>query len=379
MKYTTYVGAYTGNLRYDGIHVLESDAESGDFRTVNVIDEYRNPIYMALNRDCTRLYAAIDGCKPSARGRDGGLVAFRLDNRGERLTRLNSIATGWTGPCYVALSPDECSLVYAEYACGTAGFAMLKADGSLDEACAGTSGKINPRCQVQHVGVGSNLPRQDRAHAHCAVVTPDGKFLMVVDLTLDRIVAYDFAGMPKPLIPVPSASIDTKAFAPGAGPRHIVFHPNGKLAFVVFELLNLVASFRYTGEGFEHVSVLPLMRDEAAMKGCKAAAIKVSEDGTQVFCSNRDISRHGFDSISVFNLDQTSGKLEFLNNAKLGGAFPRDFEFMPGGRFCLAGLKESWQLASYAYDREKGSFSRLATMEGIHRPLFVKFNLRSAH
>lgn len=378
MKYTTYVGSYTDDLHREGIHILECDSETGDFRTLDAISDFRSPTYMALNRDGSRLYAAITDDKFGPRGRDGGLVAFSLNAQGDHLTRLNTIATGWTGPCHVSLSPDERALLYAEYSCGTAGFVDLRPDGSLDPAFASTPNQINSRCQVQHVGDGPNKPRQDRAHAHCSIVTPDSKFQLVVDLTLDKIVAYDFRNRDQGMKEVPTASIDTRKFAPGAGPRHIVFHPNGKLAFVVFELLNLVASFRYTGDGFEVVSVLPLMTEEAAMKGCKAAAVKVSEDGTQVFCSNRDISRSGFDSISVFNLDPSSGRLEFLNNAKVGGMFPRDFEFMPGGKFCLVGLKESWCLASFAYDRVKGTLNRVASMEGVYRPLYFKFNLRSA-
>ena len=59
MKYTTYVGSYTGAGHNEGIHILESDAETGDFRLMNVIDTVADPIYMALNRDCTRLYTVL--------------------------------------------------------------------------------------------------------------------------------------------------------------------------------------------------------------------------------------------------------------------------------------------------------------------------------
>ena len=341
-KYTAYVGSYTGESHNDGIHVFECDAGTGDFKTIAVYDAYENPTYMALNRDGTRLYSVLGRRAFGPGGRNGGLAAFSLGGAaGEKLTFMNEIPTGWTVPCHVSLDPSEKALVYAEYSCGTAGYADLKADGSIDPACAGKAGEVNARCQVRHEGDGPNKPRQDRAHAHCSVVTPDGRFQMVVDLTLDKVMAYDFANRAEGMKLVPAACIDTRKFAPGAGPRHIVFHPNGKFAYVVFELGNLVASFRYTGEGFEHVATLPLLTSKEAMEACKAAAIKVSEDGTQLFCSNRDISRSGYDSISVFNIDPATGAMEFLNNARLGGSFPRDFQFFPGGRFCLAGLKES--------------------------------------
>jgi 6-phosphogluconolactonase len=379
MKYTAYVGCATGEDRKEGIRVLECDASTGSFRTLAVYDAYAGTTYMALNRDGTRLYSVLGRSSFGPGGRNGGLAAFTLGGPVcDRLSLMNEIPTGWTIPCHVSLDPSEKALVYAEYSCGTAGYADLAADGSIDAACAGCPGEVNARCQVRHKGDGPNKPRQDSAHAHCSVVTPDGRFQMVVDLALDKVMAYDFAQRSEGMRLVPKACIDTRRLAPGAGPRHIVFHPNGKFAYVVFELGNLVASFRYTGEGFEHVATLPLMKSGEAMDACKAAAVKVSEDGTQLFCSNRDISRSGHDSISVFNIDPSTGAMEFLNCAGLGGSFPRDFQFFPGGRFCLVGLKESWRVCSFAYDRAKGSFERVAAMEGVYRPLFFAFNLRTA-
>ncbi len=370
MRYITYVGGYTSAEHPQGIHVLESDAETGAFRVVHVIDTVQQAIYMTLNRDCTMLYSTLARTAFGADRRNGGIAAFKLNATGEQLELVNEIPTGWSTPCYITLDPAEKALVYAEYACGTAGYADLRADGSIEPACAAASCTINPRCQVQHVGEGPNKPRQDSAHAHCALVTPDGKYQLVVDLTLDKIVAYDFVNRAQGLKAVPAASIDTGKIAPGAGPRHIVFHPNGKLVFVLFELHNLVASYRYTGEGFEFLDIQSLLpKDVTGLS--KAAAIKLSEDGSQVFCSNR-----GHDSITVFNVDAATGKLEYLNNSRLGGKFPRDFEFFPGGKFCLVGLKEDWRVASFAYDKTNGSFTPVAAAEGIHRPLFFKFKTK---
>jgi len=366
VKYITFVGSYTDKTHPEGIHILESDAETGDFHCLDVIKTLESPTYMALNRAGTRLYSVVGREAFGPRGRQGGLIAFAVD--GAKLTPLNEIPTGWTIPCHVSLDPAEKTLVYAEYSCGTAGYADLRADGSLDPAFAGAANAVNARCQVQHAGDGPNKPRQDKAHAHCAVVTPDGRYLMVVDLSLDQVKAYDFLNRAQGLKEVPAATIHTQPL--GSGPRHIVFHPNGRLAFVIHELGNRVSSYRYDGETFTHVETKDLL-DPAFSEFSKAAAVKISGDGSQVFCSNR-----GHDSITVFNLDADTGKLEFLNNAKLDGKFPRDFEFMPGGKFCLAGLKESWRLVSYAYDREKGTFDRVAKMDDIYRPLFFTFKTR---
>jgi len=365
MKYITYVGSYTDAEHPDGVHIMESDAETGAFRTLGVLNTFESPIYMALNRECTRLYTVLARSSFGPAGRNGGIAAFAV--KGDKLEFINDIRTGWTIPCYISLDPSEKSLVYAEYSCGTAGFADLCDDGSIDNAFSGVPNTVDPRCQVQHVGEGPNKPRQNSAHAHCAVVTPDGKYMMVVDLSLDKVVAYDFANRAQGLKAVPAATIDTGRIAPGAGPRHIVFHPNGRIAFVLFELGNLVASYRYTGEGFEFVekhSILPA----GTICTTKAAAIRLSPDGSQVLCSNR-----GHDSIMAFNVDPETGKMEELACTKLCGQYPRDFQFMPGGKFILAGLKESWRIASYAYDAKTGKLEEVARQDGIFRPLFFAF------
>ena len=108
-------------------------------------------------------------------------------------------------------------------------------------------------------------------------------------------------------------------------------------------------------------------REMRASSACASSR----KDGSQLFCSNR-----GHDSITVFNVDAGTGKMAFLNNAKLGGQFPRDFAFFPGGKFCMVGLKESWRLASFAYDRAKGTFDLVASMEGVYRPLFFTFKTK---
>ena len=122
MKYTTYVGSYTGDARTDGIHIFESDAETGDFRTMRVIDTLRNPTYMALNRACTRLYTVCD-CPDLAKGwLSGGLAAFAVEGQGDRLAQIDRVLTGWGTACHVSLDPAERAVVYADYGSGTAGY-----------------------------------------------------------------------------------------------------------------------------------------------------------------------------------------------------------------------------------------------------------------
>lgn len=355
MKYITYIGHNT-DAKKEGIRILATDAETGKFellRTLNV----ENAIYMALNKDMTRLYTTLSSPEFGATGRvNGGLAAYEI--QGDNLKLINQIATGRTTPCHVSMASDEKAIVYAEYGCATAGACELEANGAL--------GKLQPTIELTGE-VGPNKPRQDKPHSHCAIVTPDNKYLCVVDLGLDQIKVYDYAnrmtnGGFKELT---DKTIHT--LPAGAGPRHIIFHPNGKLCFVIFELGNLVTSFRYDGESFQPVMTLPLLPGEFR-DFSKAAAIKLSEDGTRLFCSNR-----GHDSITVFAVNPDNGEMTRLKILKLGGEFPRDFEFAPGGKVLLAGLKMSGIMRSYIFDRDSCSIEPVMDMRDWYRPLYVKF------
>jgi len=352
MKYIAYVGHQTDD-RNEGIRILEADADTGRFRQLRLL-HVPNAIYMAINRAKTRLYTSFSDPLFGPKGKTGGLAAYEI--KGDDLVKINALGTGATTPCHVSLSPDEKALVYAEYSGATAGFVDISGDGSLK----------GPAVQTCITGeTGPNKPRQDKPHAHCALVSPDGRNLCIVDLGVDQVKVYDWAARADGLKELPERTIRT---APaGAGPRHIIFHPNGKLAFVIFELGNCVTSYRYDGESFRPVQQLSLL--PAGFTGfSKAAAIKLSEDGTQLFCSNR-----GHDSIAVFAVDPDSGALALLNVMKLGGAFPRDFEFMPGGKFLCVGLKMTGQLCSYAYDSSKCTIEPVMEMAGMYRPLFIAF------
>ena len=361
MKYTTYVGTITDAEHTAGIYILESDAETGAFRVVGTVSDGENPTYMALTRDCSRLYTVTGRPGFGGKGKNGGLAAYRVV--GERLEPINCVPTGHTVPCHISLSPDERTLVWAEYSHATAGCVELAEDGSITAR----------RQTVQHSGDGPNKPRQDKAHAHCAIVTPDSRHLLVVDLGIDEVKAYDFARRAEGLRENAAATIRTTP--PGAGPRHVIFQRNGRIMYVIFELHNLVSSYRYTGEGFEYVETRALITDPALNRDSKASAVKLSEDGTQLFCSNRDCKMLARDSITVFNTDPETGRMEFLADNPVHGKFPRDFEFMPGGRFLLVGYEFDHRVDSFAYDRGTGRFTLVQKTEGIHHPLYFRFKV----
>jgi len=284
MRVLSYVGCYTDEKR-EGIHVFESDTETGSFRPVGVVRGIENAIYLSLSATRPLLYAAQGLPQYGGRDTNGCVAAYAI--KGDALLPLNHRPIGVTPPCYVALDPKEESLVFAEYTNAVSGVFALNRDGSLSDAAPVT---------VTHAGSGPDPKRQEKAHAHCSVVSPDGRHLCVADLGIDQVKVYDFPNRAAGLRELPALTITS---AGGAGPRHLLFHPNRKSAYLLHELNNTISSFLYTGDAFVHVQTLPMLPPDFTAYS-KASAIKLSADGLRLFGSNR-----GHDSIAAYDIDPT--------------------------------------------------------------------------
>ena len=340
VKTIGYLGANSGG-RSNALTVVAIDAQTG---AIDLLDRVpiANATYIAVNKAKTLLYTSLQDEAFGGKGHAGGVAVYALDAAGKPSVRLDALATTRGAPCHISLSPDETRLVFAEYGQGTLGWVDLKKDGTFLK---------NTRVvNESQDATGPNKPRQDRPHCHCARVTPDGKYTCIVDLGTDRVKIYDRQGaFVRNLITQPA----------GAGPRHLIFHPNGKFAFLLFELKNLVTSYRYADGLFtpiEQHSLLP----EDFKDSSKAAAIKFSPDGRELFCSNR-----GHESLAVFTVDPNTGRLSQRSILKLDGSFPWDFEFLPGGKMIAVGLQKDNLVRTYRYDATERTLERLGEIKDV--------------
>jgi len=350
MKQTIWIVSYTDEKR-TGIHVLEFDPATVSLRQLDALHGIEGSTYLALNRARTRLYTVCSRGAGAPRENSGAVAAYAID--GTRLTLLNLCPTPGTVPCHLSLTPDEKSLVFAEYALGHCGRVDIGANGAL---------LPDSLTSVQHEGHGPNTARQERAHAHYAHATPDGRWVAVCDLGLDQVLLYDAA---TPGSPWPAEPAHIFHAAPGAGPRHLCFHPNGRLVFLLNELDSTVVSMRYDGESLSAIQTLSALPDGFTGE-TKAAAVKISEDGRFLVTSNR-----GYDSLATFAIDPDSGRMERMAISALTGPFPRDFELLPGGKFALVGHKLADEVACYAFDAASGSFTRAAATHPTYRPTCI--------
>ena len=341
-----YLGCYTDEVHPNGLKSLELDERSG---AMSVAAEYpvSNALYQDVSADGRWLYSCTGE----------GLASFEIGRDDSRLLRVGDTVALGACVCHVAAMPEGDSVVFADYLGGFAGSVEVN------------DGRFGQVVKRRHSGSGPNLPRQDKAHCHQAVPTPDGKGYAVCDLGLDELVEY------------PSGRV-FKTVPPGAGPRHLLFHPNGRLAFLVCELGNLVSSLSWSpADGFKTLDTYSTISDPALgqtlrlsvkdnpvspvnpVKNYLAAAIRSTPDGKRIVVSNR-----GENSLAVFDFDESTGKLAFKKRTMLPGDWPRDFVFVDD-TLALVACERSGEVLSMRYDTSTGGFAKIAAIHGLYRPV----------
>jgi 6-phosphogluconolactonase len=229
-------------------------------------------------------------------------------------------------------------------------------DGSLGEA----SGF------VQHTGGSINPKRQQGPHAHEVVLSPDNRFALVPDLGLDRVVVYRTDLRKGALAP---NNPEYAKIESGSGPRHLAFHPNGRFAYVINELLSTVTVLAYdSGKGglkeLQTASTLP--KDFAGTSTC--AEIAVHPDGRFLYASNR-----GHDSITVYAIDGAKGTLTYVEHAQTLGKMPRSFAIDPTGAFLFAANQDSNNVVPFRIDRYTGRLTPTGDALAVPLPVCVTF------
>jgi 6-phosphogluconolactonase len=355
-----YVGTYTRTEphvigRAEGILVLSFDQASGALRPVGMARGVPNPSFLAVSPHRRTLYAVSE--VPALDGEPGGaLTAFAIDAESGELTELNRTSTGSAGPCYVSVDRSGSFALAANYGGGAVTLLPIEDDGRL---AAG-------RETVQHTGRSVHPERQQAAHPHSIVPDPTGRVALVPDLGLDRIVLYRLDAEAGKLVP---ARVPWVATRPGAGPRHLAFHPGGRHLFVCNELDSTVTAYAYDAEEglprpIQTVSSLP----EGFSGTNYPADIHVHPSGRFLYASNR-----GHDSIAIFAIDEASGELAAAGHQSTQGRSPRNFAIDPEGRLLLAANQNSNTIVAFAIDRERGTLEPTGAVTEVPTPVCVQF------
>lgn len=301
-----------------GIHAFRFDHATGALTTAGSFVGVENPSFAVVHPTRPCLYAASETA--ASDGTPGAVWALRFEHDGTSFEPIKQQASGGDHPCHLALDVANRWLLVSNYSSGTVGVLPVQEDGSL--------GAMTDL--VRHEGNGPHKERQGGPHAHSATWTPDNRFAIVADLGIDQLVVYAFDHQAGTL--APHKEINTR---PGAGPRHLVFHPNGEHVYVANELDNTVAVYRYNASnGMLHEQqTLPTLPQGAPEN--TVADIHIAPDGSRVYVSNR-----GHNSIAVYDV-APSGQLAPIAIVPCGGDTPRNFALAPGGEWLLVANQNS--------------------------------------
>ena len=348
-----------------GIYHLTLDVEQGKLTEPTLASETNGAGFLAMHPNGKVLYA-------TDRENDGSVTAFSIVNslpagdsslrsakrvNHKKLERRHSIPTGDGGAACVAVDKLGKVLMSAQYGGGSTTTYRLKEDGDL----------LARANNIEHgQGSGENAKRQATAHPHWVGTSPDNRFLLVPDLGTDQVFQYQLNSetgdlLLKSKIPLP----------PGSGPRHMKFHPSGEYAFVLNELSLTISVFNYDQESgafheIQNIETLPLEFKDRHLNS--AAEIRVHPNGKFVYSSNR-----GHDSISVFRFPPQKNKLEFVERESIRGAWPRNFNIDPSGKWLLAAGRHSNTLALFEINQDTGELTYARQIVNLPGPICVLF------
>lgn len=346
-----------GAANGEGISRLSFDEATGQLVTLGLAGGIDDSTWLTTNRAGDRLYATceVTGTRESA------VTAYRVDPSTGDLEILNQLPTGGNEACHASLTPDGRFLAVANYNGATPegwpnqsiAIFPLAPDGALLPATA----------HVLHTGHGPNRGRQTAAHAHCVIPTPDGEFLYVADLGIDRLIAYHL-GSDGSLTATPSRDF---ALPPGLGPRHIVFSADGQRLFMVSELIPTVMSFVLAADGaLTAISTIPVPPSSATI--VQPAGIVLSPDGRHLLVSLRVCNE-----IIGFAVDPATGALRQTGRWPCGGATPRALDFAPPGRHVVVANQDSDALTVFAFDAERGLLGDIVQQHHAGTPMSLAF------
>ena len=309
-----YVGAFTTPERKGhggGINVYRVDPASGAWTHEQLL-EITNPSFLTLDRAQRFLYSVHADLEE--------VSAYAIDKQNGRITALNRQSSRGKNAVHLSIDPTGRWIVTANYSAGTVGVLPIEKDGTL-----------GPRTDLANLPgePGPDRKQQASSHPHNAVFDPSGRFIAVPDKGLDRVFVFRLDAASGKLTPNDPPFVATRA---GAGPRHIAFHPQMPLAYVINELGSSVTTYRFDAQrgSLQPIQILPSI--PASYTGDNTGAeIAVTPSGRVVYASNR-----GQDSIAIFAVEPHDGTLSPVGWAPTHAKSPRFFCLDPAAKILYA-------------------------------------------
>ena len=337
-----------------GIHTFQFDTKTGTLKPLHRTAEIQNPFFLAMSPDRRFLYA-IDAKKFGGAG-DEAVAAFAIEGRTGKLRRLNQQSSRGTASCYLDVDATGKTLLVANYSTGSVAALPVQKDGSLSEAVS----------FVQHIGSSTDPARQKGPNAHSIVASPDNRFALAADLGIDKILIYKLDAAAAKL--TPNEAQPFAKMQPGSGPRHLIFHPNGRRVYVINELTNTVTFLDYAtdaGTLTERQTISTLPADFTGKSHC--ADLKITPDGNFLYGTNR-----GHDSIAAYRIAD-DGTLTLLAIHPSLGKGPQNLLITPDGQWLLCANMPGNSVVVFRIDPKTGGLTAAGDPIAMPMPSCIRW------
>lgn len=349
-----------------GIYLLEMDTDSGALRQRELVLNENNPSWLALNASHTHLYSANE--VGTFEGKNSGSVsAYAVDRSTGKLKLLNTVSSEGAGPTHLSVHPSGKYILVANYAGGSVAVLPVQEGGSLGPATdvKQDEGEVGAKRATSAPPGSFAISGHDRSHAHMIESDPSGRYVFANDLGLDRILSWKFDVAQGKLSPTDPAFT---AVPTGDGPRHFVFHPNGKVFYSLQEEGSTVSAFGYDGETGKLRPMQTLSTLPSGFAGTNfTSEIRISSDARFLYVGNR---LH--DSIAYFSVAR-DGKLAWVGETWTRGDYPRSFTIDPSGRFLCCCNQRGDALTTFRRNGKTGELTFTGQYAAIGTPSMVVF------
>ena len=327
-----------GDSTGEGIYRARWNAATGEIGSPELAIATPQPTYLALHPSLPVLYACNETDVPNA-----AVSAFKVDRQTASLKFLGSQQTKGGAPCFASVDRRGRLLFAANYTGGSLAAFSLDTNGLPAPATEifGCSG--NPACGTS----GPVKARQSAPHLHCATISPDNRYVLACDLGDDAILVFPIhPGNAQPLgtpLRIPSQA--------GAGPRHLVFHPNGRWLYCAVNQYNWrisAAGPQVVQASHAAVSILPAN----APSDSTGAEIRITRNGKYAYTSTRFC-----DVLTVLSIDQHSGRLTQVQQLPSGGKTPRLFALDPTENWLVCANQDSNNISVFNRDPKAGQLT----------------------
>jgi 6-phosphogluconolactonase len=348
--YQLLIGTYTNSGRSAGIHWISWDTatQATSTKSVTLIAD---PSYLAISKNKKYLYSVSEYNNEKA-----AIHSFTIRGKNNTLVETGKEEALGAAPCYVSVTKNNRFAFVANYNGGSVTVFPIQKNGAIRAASQ----------RIQQRGNSINTVRQEKSHAHAAIISKDERFLFIQNLGGDKLSAYalNINTKKRPLSSKPIAVWKAK---PGSGPRHIALHPTKSIIYSVNELYATVTVLAFNGTSFQQLQELSLPDTDFTGKN-GAADIHVSADGKFVYASNRGDAN----TISIFGTDK-KGLLKKVANQSTLGKTPRNFSLDPSGRFLLVANQNSDEIVVFKRNEITGLLIDTGTRLKVGSPVCIQF------